>query len=643
MEQMERLQLLHPDSPVRAYLKWMDLDGNDALYRERYAGIVQENETDQPPFLTVVIRTLGNRPDMLQDVFTCLQAQSDPDFEVIVVCHRAEKQKLQALRAMIRTQPEMLAQKTRMIQCEYGERGAPLNLGFAYACGRYAVCLDDDDLVLEDWVKAFHDAEKEQGGKILHSWAVVQPWQAIQAPGSTRQILRATDAPDSRYCVPYRTLHQQVENHCPFMGLAFPLFLFRSYHVLFDETLTTTEDWDYLLRTAGIAGVWDIRRVTAIYRLWNVKDASRNLVREPEWKENYRQISERMNQAPLLVSAAEAAECRDELTGLQSAGQKGRSAFFREAVLFWSNGEPFSDRQYMAAPIMMKDGWIRARFSLSEAGAGGLISQIRIDPAEETLFALDHISVRLLTEEKTFRELTAEDIRETNGLSENGCLLFLSEDPRIVLELNPPVSPCTVLFTARVTYRSPEVLCRRAEELCADERWLAENRNVAHLYTDQGDGFLLSKSLACGGVFKGEDYQASFDIPPEMADRVSRLRFDPTEAGRFRLDYPEFRLTYADHSTDILHAEQISWLNGFVTEQGIAFIERDPYLEIEADRNKTLRSVVITGKGGFLGAEEMEDRFAEAIRVPDYRLVCEQMNRMRKNRWKEEAGIAYGS
>jgi hypothetical protein len=144
-------------------------------------------------------------------------------------------------------------------------------------------------------------------------------------------------------------------------------------------------------------------------------------------------------------------------------------------------------------------------------------------------------------------------------------------------------------------------------------------------------------------VLRGEDYLASFDIPPEMADRVSRLRFDPTEAGGFRLDHPEIRITYADHSTDVLRAEQISWLNGFVTEKGITFIDRDPYLEMEADRNKTLRSVVITGKGGFLGAEEMEDRFAEAIRVPDYRLVCEQMNRMRRNRWKEEAGIAYGS
>ncbi len=643
MEQTEWLQHLHPDSPVREYLKWMDQGRNDALYQERYAGIVHENETGKPLFLTVVIRTMGNRPDMLQDVFTCLQAQNDPDFEVIVVCHRAEKQNLQAVRTLIRTQSEAFAEKTRMILCEYGERGAPLNLGFASSRGRYAVCLDDDDLVMEDWVKAFHDAEPAQGGKILHSWAVAQPWQAIQVSGTRRQILRATGAPDSRYCVPYRTLHQQVENRCPFMGLAFPLFLFRSFHVLFDETLTTTEDWDYLLRTAGIAGVWDICRVTAIYRLWNVKDASRHLIREPEWKENYRQIVERMRHVPLLITADETAECRDELTGLQSAGQKGRSAFFREAVLFWSCGEPFSDRRHMAAPIVMKDGWIQARFPLQDAESGEMISRIRIDPAEETLFALDQLSVRLLADGKILREMTAEDIRETNGLAENGCFLFLAEDPRIVLELTPPVPPCTVLFTARVTYRSPEVLCRLAEDLCADARWLAENRDVAHLYSDQGEGFLPSRSLICAGVLRGEDYLASFDIPPEMADRVSRLRFDPTEAGGFRLDHPEIRITYADHSTDVLRAEQISWLNGIVTKEGIAFIERDPCLEVETDRNKTLRSVVIKGKGGFLGAEALEDRFAEAIRVPDYRLVCEQMNRLRKNKWKEEAGTAYGS
>ena len=42
----------------------------------------------------------------------------------------------------------------------------------------------------------------------------------------------------------------------------------------------------------------------------------------------------------------------------------------------------------------------------------------------------------------------------------------------IVLESEAPIPPCTAVFMARVTYDSPAVLTRWAEDLCADARWL---------------------------------------------------------------------------------------------------------------------------------------------------------------------------
>ena len=635
MESIKWMETLHPESPIREYLRWMSRSGNEDLYRERYEPIVRAQEGQKKWFLSVVMRTQGRRMDMLQDALTCLQAQGDEDFEVVIICHRAEEAAWKAVEALVCRQAPAFAERVRVFHSETGERGAPLNLGFAYARGEYAVCLDDDDLVLDHWVSSFHEAAREHDGMILHSWALTQAWQA-ETDGMGRQSLRSTGTPDAKYCVPYRTIDQQSENHCPFMGLAFPLFLFRTAHVLFNEELTTTEDWDYLLRTAGIAGVWDINEPTAIYRIWNTKDASRNLIREPEWKDNYRRIGQQMQDKPLILTSAEATASREELMGLQSAGQKGRSCFIREAVMFWSDERPFSDARWMAAPVQMKDGWIRAQFHLGERCGGERVTRFRIDPAEETMFALDHIRVRCMDGETTLLEMTGNDIRETNGLIDGDKLLFLAEDPRIIWESQEPIPPCTVVFTARVSFQAPERLAIWAEDLCADARWLAQNRETAHLYMDRGEGFRPEESAACGEVFRKEGYRAEFDLPESMAEGIRELRFDPTEAEMLWLDQLEIHLSYADGGDTGLKARDVRWMNGFESGEGLAFIERDPYMMIAVEPGRALRRVTVTGQAAFVRAEKMEDLFAQAVRVPDYELIVGQLHSMRQQQMKRE-------
>ena len=641
METVKWMDSLHPDSPVREYLRWMGQGGNDTLFEAQYASLVAEN-ADQPqhPFLTVVIRTQGARPEMLQDVLTCLQAQGDEDFEVVVIVHRGKQEALRATEKLIAEQAPDFAGRVRVVASDRGERGAPLNLGFAMARGDYAVCLDDDDLVLDHWVESYHHAAREHRGMILHAWALTQPWKAETGPNGRR--LRASGSPEGRYCVPYRTLAQQAENYCPFMGLAFPLFLFREAHILFNEELTTTEDWDYLMRTAGIAGIYDLEEITAIYRLWNTKDASREKVREPEWKANYRSIHFSRQSVPLLLTAAEADACREELTGLQSAGNKGRSSFLRQAVLFWSGEEEFSDDRHMVAKIAMKDNWLRVEFPLGdkmrETGDSRPVTRLRIDPAKEALFTLEQVRIQLYDGETQIGEWGPERIRETNGLQEGGRIMFLADDPRIIWEADGPVPPCTVVFTARVVYRSLRVMTQWAEILCADARWLADNRDVAHLYPDRGAGILPEEAAACTGVLGRDGYRAVFDFPaaPDGVPPIRALRFDPTEAEMFALDALQVRLTGADGREETLTSDGIGWLNGFVTGNGVSFIARDPMMFFPVPEGMNLRQVTVTGKAGFLTAEAMEDRFAAARRVPDYGTVIEQLQIMRRDKWKED-------
>lgn len=458
----EILTMLHPDSPVRRYLKWIWGSGNHDLFKEKYDRIVKAQAHDTV-FLTVVIRTQCRRYEMLQDVLTCLQGQSDQDFEIILVCHRAEEENYRKIAEMVKALPDYFARKIRIIRTEEGKRGAPANLGFAYARGHYAVCLDDDDLVLDHWVQAFHQAAETHDGMILHAYVLTQPWKVLQSREDGRQRLTAAGSPDGQYCVPYDTLAQVYENRCPFMGMAFPLYLFRDLHVLLDETLSTTEDWDYHLRTAGIAGVYDIEETTAIYRNWNTEDTSHKVAGFDEWEDNYRSIAEGNMPYPILLNGEEAEQCKRDLVGKQASSKKGRSCFMKDAVLFWSDDEPFSDERHMRAPVILKEDWMQVDFHVEERIGARPACSVRIDPADETLFCLENILMVIHDRKGAVQKYTLEDVQETNAIIEDDHALFLSEDPRMVFALKERTDIVKVGFRARVSYDSPAKMARWVE------------------------------------------------------------------------------------------------------------------------------------------------------------------------------------
>jgi hypothetical protein len=94
------------------------------------------------------------------------------------------------------------------------------------------------------------------------------------------------------------------------MSLAFPRSLWHDLNERFDETLTTTEDWDYLLRAASLLGIANTLEVTAVYRQWGEGDNSASIHRSGEWQANHAYIERKLDHRTIVLQAGEAAHIR---------------------------------------------------------------------------------------------------------------------------------------------------------------------------------------------------------------------------------------------------------------------------------------------------------------------------------------------
>jgi len=302
----------------------------------------EEDSTEERPFLSVLVRTQGKRIHTLTEVFTSLAAQSDIDFEVVVVGHRLENNDRLAVERTIDDNPEWLRKKIRLLKLNDGNRTKPLNFGFEHARGAYVAILDDDDMPMAHWVETFHDLHRRHPGRVLRAVAVRQDVRTVGIRG--HQALRAEGALETLYKSHFDLFEHLVENQSPPVSLAFPRSLFKDLHLRFDEELTTTEDWDYLLRCVALVGVSDTSAVTSVYRWWVDGHSSRTEHDQEEWRVNYDAISRKLDRMLLILPEGSVSKIRSlarraggatapAFSAANSNGNAQDAAWLREVLL----------------------------------------------------------------------------------------------------------------------------------------------------------------------------------------------------------------------------------------------------------------------------------------------------------------------
>lgn len=264
----------------------------------------EKARAERAPFLSIITRTQGRRPSALRDVLLCLAAQTCQDFELLIVGHKLDLQAQLSVEKIIFDMPADLHGRIRFVRVDHGNRTTPLNIGFSAARGSYVTILDDDDLPFGHWVQSFRDGAVASPGKIVRTVAVRQETDEVRTMFSGNLGgPRATGGFDAIYPKSFDFFEHLRTNHTPGLAMAFPRAVFSEMNVRFDESLTTAEDWDFMMRAAFLCGVHSVESVTCAYRWWQSHETSRVLHGPQEWRENHNNILGKMNRQVVLLPA----------------------------------------------------------------------------------------------------------------------------------------------------------------------------------------------------------------------------------------------------------------------------------------------------------------------------------------------------
>jgi glycosyltransferase involved in cell wall biosynthesis len=264
------------------------------------------------PFLTVLLRTQGNRIEPLKDALLCLLAQTDADFEVLLLVHNAGKSESAAVESVVEQQPPQFAERIRVVTVDGGTRGTPLNEGLSLAEGSYIAVYDDDDLVFANWVEEFHRLAGEAGGRVLRATTAVQSVSIATWPQG-QEGFSTSSWPAADYPKTFDVLEHFRVNQSPFMSLAFPSVVFSKLGLTFDERLAVCEDWDIILRASLFCGVEDVNALTSIYRRWETGSSSYSDHSSTVWKSAEARVVDKMNSRPIVLPPGAVEEIRQLL------------------------------------------------------------------------------------------------------------------------------------------------------------------------------------------------------------------------------------------------------------------------------------------------------------------------------------------
>ncbi|MFL6236349.1 MAG: PIG-L family deacetylase, partial [Thermoanaerobaculia bacterium] len=210
------------------------------------------HEIREGPRVSVVVRT-RDRPRLLAEALESLAAGSYRRAEVVLVNDGG------APPAVPDGFPLPVA---RVDLAESRGRAGAAEAGIAAATGDYVAFLDDDDLAAPEHLATLAGLVSAAGVRVAYTDAAVALYELASEGGTEGWVCRERRLPYSR---DFDRDVLLVDNYIPFNTLLIERALFAEAGP-FDPSLPFFEDWDFLIRLAGITPFHHLAQVTCEYR-----------------------------------------------------------------------------------------------------------------------------------------------------------------------------------------------------------------------------------------------------------------------------------------------------------------------------------------------------------------------------------------
>lgn len=520
------------------------------LYRPAAA---QQQPEPPRPFLSVLTRTQGRREAGLTEVLLCLAAQTDRDFELLVVGHKVKGEELDRVRRLIAETPDYLRSRIRYLPCDEEGRTAPLNCGFANARGEYITVLDDDDIVMDNWVESFHQLSRANSGAVLHTYMMKQNWKYIPHAYGSGQDLRACGPMQADYCRPFDMKEQLVVNHCPQGCVAYPARVFQKWGLRFDASLNVTEDWDFMMRAVALCGVADSQVVTSIYRWWTNGKTSATEHSQKEWADTYQKLTQKFAAMPLIITAGD----------FYSGGNSGLANI--PAELFARQDGDFSAQTLQVRPS--KTTGIKRKFVFKGLQPNVYRGLLRLDPCYHGGVVISGLRITVTPAGGGKPVVYDMDDVTSNGWWINNELAFLEEDPQIYFQLPEGLGAETI----KVEYTGPLTMSPAyARNISQAIACTSARLDVKAMHAEGP----VPAHITCYGNHIHCHY------PMKKLGVVRQLQFSPCLRGNVIVQRMEIQAEGADGEPIALH-----WKHNGVARPHAAIFLRQPVYRATCDRS----------------------------------------------------------
>lgn len=281
--------------------------GKEVGQAQRYLEMKLKAQNSDKPLFSVIVPTF-NRPQMLEDALRSILKQTVSDLEIIVVNDAG-----QPVNEII----EKLNSAKNIKYIEHRQNkglAASRNTGIKTAQGKYIALLDDDDLFYENHL---HTALSylNNGAKVVYTDAV----RATFARKNGQYELQERSVP---YSIDFDRQKLLIGNISPVNCFVFERELALRAG-LFDESLSTLEDWDFWIRLSKLTDFRHVAQATVQVN-WRSDGTTMTSSRHAEFKKNRERIYQK-NMAE-IKKIADVQQILDEFNRIWSNDGRAASA-----------------------------------------------------------------------------------------------------------------------------------------------------------------------------------------------------------------------------------------------------------------------------------------------------------------------------